>query len=155
MTLSPEAIQALQGMDTAVAVLDPASWEPVFENAAFFRFFPSGGGDSESIFDRVNGLDQDKLETRMGRGRKYEFAIDVRQEPRTICLNLVFHPATEDQPFVLMEAQNVTKQREAEMMLDSYSSMSEKARRELEREVRQRICSDAGFCGFHRNGGGP
>ncbi|SDD91521.1 MULTISPECIES: adenylate/guanylate cyclase domain-containing protein [Kordiimonas] len=134
MSLSEEAIQALQGLDTAVAVINPTSWEPVFENAAFFRFFPCSGGDGETIFDRVAGLDRDKLEKRLGRGRKYEFAIDVRQDPRTICLNLVFHPASEEQPLVLLEAQNVTKQREAELMLDSYSKMSEKARRELERE---------------------
>ena len=135
MSLPEHVKQALQGLETAVAVIDRKSWKPVFENAAFFKYFPSVADENETVFDRVPDVNQEKLQSRMDRGRKFEHTVEVRVEPRTLSISLAFSKLSdEDDALILLEGKNISKQREAEYMLDSYSRMSEKNARELQRE---------------------
>jgi len=125
----------LQSLASPIAVLDLDSMKTVFENAAFFKYFPCQADDCETIFDRIKGLSEEKLRKRMERGRKFEHEIDAKVEPRTYSFRLSFYPLEgSDGKQIVVEGLNISKEKEAEYMLDSYSRMSEKARREMERE---------------------
>lgn len=136
MSEMPDPLKtAVQALDTAVAIVDTRTWGIVFENAAFFRLFPGTADDTETLFNRIGDLDEDKVKSRFARGRKAEYAIDVRMEPRTLCFGIAVSPLEGDtEQLALVEVHNNTKQREAEYMLDSYSRMAEKNARELQRE---------------------
>lgn len=125
----------LQGLSSPVAVMDLNTLKTVFENAAFFKFFPCLADDCETILDRIPSLDEDKLKKKMEKGRKFEHEIDVRIDPRTYTFRLSFYPQEGgEKHLIVIEGQNISKEKEAEYMLDSYSRVSEKARREMERE---------------------
>lgn len=125
----------LQGLSSPVAVFDINSLKTVFENAAFFKYFPCPVDDCETILDRIADLDIEKLKKQMERGRKFEHTIDIRVDPRTFTFRLAFYPQEGgEEGLIVIEGQNISKEKEAEYMLDSYSRVSEKARREMERE---------------------
>ena len=135
MAESATVATALKALNTAVAVAAADSGVPIYENAAFFRLFPSVTGEDETIFQRIPDLDRDKLQARIARGRRLEHTVDVQLEARTVCLKVVVSPCEADaEGWLLIEAQDISKQREAEYMLDSYSKLSEKTNRELQRE---------------------
>jgi len=137
MTAGQEMLRtALQSLGTAVAIADPESWEIRFENACFFQWFPPGDDDPDAPLPRrLSALDTEKAATRLAAGRVFSRDTDVKAGARTLSLALDLRRIdTEEGPAVLVEARNVSKQREAEYMLDSYSRMAEKNARELQRE---------------------
>jgi len=137
MTAGQEMLRtALQSLGTAVAIADPESWEIRFENACFFQWFPPGDDDPDAPLPRrLSALDTEKAATRLAAGRVFSLDTDVKAGARTLSLALELRRIeTEEGPAVLVEARNVSKQREAEYMLDSYSRMAEKNARELQRE---------------------
>jgi class 3 adenylate cyclase len=125
----------LQSLATGVAVCDPESWEIAFENANFFQWFPPDGEASELLTNRLPGFDADRARARFERGRPYSLETDAGSGARTVSLEVEVRPATLDgAEYLLVECRNITKQREAEYMLDSYSKMVERNTRELQRE---------------------
>lgn len=135
MSESELIIPIVQGLESPIAVLNLASLKTEFENAAFFKYFPCYADDCKTILDRIPNLDGDKLKARMEKGRKFEHTLDVRVDPRTHTFRLKFYPLEGNKDgLVVIEGQNISKEKEAEFMLDSYSKISEKARREMERE---------------------
>lgn len=135
MTASESITTTLQGLSSPVAVFDINSLKTVFENAAFFKYFPSPVDDCETLLDRIPDLDVEKLKKQMERGRKFEHTIDISVDPRTFTFRLAFYPQEGgEEGLIVIEGQNISKEKEAEYMLDSYSRVSEKARREMERE---------------------
>jgi class 3 adenylate cyclase len=80
-------------------------------------------------------LDQARAKDRVEKGRPYRFETETRVGPRTLTLQMEVRPFRLDgEALVLVEAQNISKQKEAEYMLDSYSRLTERQNRELEKE---------------------
>lgn len=126
---------ALQTLGVGLAVADGASWQILFENARFFDWLAAGSPGDDNLSVRLPGLDADKARRRLQEGRPFSHHTEVRKGARTIYLAVELRAETLDGlPVVIAEVQNVSKQREAEYMLDSYSQMSEKNARELQRE---------------------
>ncbi len=127
--------QILQGIGLAVALVDPESWAVLFENARFFQWFEPPEEPDAPLDRRIPKLDAAKLRDRIGQGRAYSLETEVRKGPRTISLVVEVKAETfGEQPCLVVEARDVSKQREAEHMLDSYARMVEKNTRDLQKE---------------------
>jgi class 3 adenylate cyclase len=132
---TPPLPPVLDSLNTAVALADPDNWEIEFENARFTEWFPRGEEGARELSARIPGMDPGRARDRVEKGRSYRFETEVRVGPRTITLQLEIRPFQgESGKVVLLEGQNISKQKEAEYMLDSYSRLTERQNRELEKE---------------------
>jgi class 3 adenylate cyclase len=125
----------LDSLATAVALVDPDSWAVELENARFSEWFPEVDGEGSNLTVRIQGVDPARARDRLERRRPYRFETEVRVGPRTLTLQMELRHYEEDgSNRVLVEGQNISKQKEAEYMLDSYSRLTERQNRELEKE---------------------
>jgi adenylate cyclase len=129
------AAQVLQELDAAVAVADAESLVILLENARFFQLFPSTGETPETLPARLPELEPERLRERLARGRPASLEREIKKGARTIVLALDVRQIEHGgRPAWLLQARDLTKQHEAEHMLDSYSKLAEKHARELTRE---------------------
>lgn len=125
----------VKALDTALAVADAASWSVSFENARFFQWFPPSPDDSGDLKKRLPGLNAERAQARLDQGRLFSFEAEVKSGPRTINVQVTLRPQDIDgSAKIIVEGVNISKQKEAEYMLDSYSRLAEKNARELQRE---------------------
>lgn len=127
--------QALQSLKSAVCLVERNSWKILFENARFFKWFPALDEESDYLDHRLTGLDAEAARTRLGNGRPYSFEVEVAAGQRKLPLSVEMRPEDLDgRGVVIVEARDISKQRQAEYMLDSYSRMAEKHARDLAKE---------------------
>ena len=128
--------RVMQSLDAGVAVFDVATGEILFENAVFFRCFPPELAEQDSkIASRVPVLDMDRVATRLADGRILEAESEVEVGARKVPLEIKVQAVEDSDPLLgLVQATNVSGQREAEYMLESYSKIAERNARDLERE---------------------
>jgi class 3 adenylate cyclase len=125
----------LQTLGLGVALAEPEGWAVLFENAKFFRWFEPPEEPDAPLDRRLPGLDIAKARLRLEAGKPFVFETEVRKGPRTISLAVELRPENFDgRDYLVVEARDVSKQREAEHMLDSYARMVEKNTRELQKE---------------------
>jgi len=126
----------LESLSAAVAVAELESFRITLENARFRDWFPpTAAGEDESLLTRLGDPDADRARDRLGRGRPYVFETEVRVGPRMLTVQVELRRALlEDGEVVLVEGVSISKQKEAEYMLDSYSRMVERQTRALEQE---------------------
>ena len=127
--------QLLQSLGIGVAIVDPQTWGIDFENAMFFQWLPPGEDADAPLTSRIPGFKAERALERLGRGRTYKFEFESRAGGRTTPLSIEMQqlPNTQSDE-VLVECHNISKQKESEYMLESYSKMVEKNTRELQRE---------------------
>lgn len=144
----PEAnaplIQMLRSLSTAIAAVDCKSRQIVFENAKFFQWFPITGNPDAPLDARVAGLDLDAAIKRIENGRTYRVETEVKSGARTVAVSIEARPLNLDRgendatantgPLMMLECHDISKQREGQYMLESYSKLAEKNARELQRE---------------------
>jgi class 3 adenylate cyclase len=123
----------VRGIGLGLAVADARDWSLHFENAKFFQWFPPVGDADSSLPGRMPTLDTAKAFERLEKGRPYRFDAEARLGARTVPLEVELRK-TSDDDVIVVECRDVTKQKEAEYLLDSYSEMSERNARELQRE---------------------
>jgi class 3 adenylate cyclase len=127
--------QLVQSISVGVAVVEPGSWNILFENAKFFQWFPPGGEDDELLTARLPGLKADRALSRLEQQRPFSFESETQVGNRTIPLGIELKMLTNDEPsLALVECHNISKQKESEYMLQSYSKMAEKNARDLQKE---------------------
>ncbi len=132
---SPYLKLGLQTLHSGVAIANSDDWSILFENAKFFEWFSPAGEADDSLKERLKGLEVERARGRLERGRPYSYETEVRAGARTVSLAIELRQETlDEQTFLLVECRNISKQKEAEYMLDSYSRMAEKNARELQRE---------------------
>lgn len=133
--------EMLQTLNHGVALVDPESWSIVFENAKFFQWFPplnsaeNGDGEAENLIRRIPKFDAERAKQRIEAGRPYRLECETKVRARSIPTAVEVRPLYDeaDSP-LLVECRDIGKQKEAEYMLASYSEMSEKHAREMQRE---------------------
>lgn len=135
------AARVLQQLDAPVALADAADLTILIENARFFQAFPSTGELPETLASRLPFLEPEKHRERLAQGRTATVEREVRvgARNRVYALDLRQLDAASagvgaGRPVWLLQARDLTKQKEAEHMLDSYAKMAEKNARELTRE---------------------
>jgi len=121
----------LRAIGAGVAILSPGAWEIQFQNQAFGEWFDVAevGAPITSVFP---DLDFEALVAAIESDSRYSVEASFRRKRRTLIVALTFTRASAD--FVLLECQNITRIRELETMIESYSSMVERNTREIERE---------------------
>jgi adenylate cyclase len=136
-TMPPETVprSLLESLSAAVAVADPESLRIRMSNSRFADWFPALDGDGDDLLARLPGADGARARDRLGRGRPYIVEAEVRVPPRTLSVQVELRAARlAGEEVVLAEGVNISKQKEAEYMLDSYSRMVERQTRALEQE---------------------
>ena len=124
-----------QTLDTAVAVIDPESWWVRFENARFFELFGPDPAAEDTLASRIPAIDLERAEGRLAKGRPFSVEVEAGSGARTRSLEVTLSRCElDDRPMVIAECRDVTKAKQAEHMLDSYSRMADKNARDLKRE---------------------
>jgi class 3 adenylate cyclase len=122
-------------LNTAVAVADPRTFLVQFENRQFTEWFPTEGEGAGTLGDRIGALDLERAQERLEKGRPFPLETEVRVGPRTVTVRMNLRKARgQEEDLILLEGLNISKQKEAEYMLDSYSRLTERQNRELEKE---------------------
>lgn len=126
---------ASQILSVGVAILDQEDWTVVSENKNFFKWFPSTGEADEPITARIPSLKREKAESRLEAGRRFSFETQAQAGdhdlPIQVELSVLPEPIDDK---ILVECNDLSKQKRAEDMLESYSQMAEKNARDLQRE---------------------
>lgn len=127
--------RASKRLSTPLAVADGSNFHILQENARFFQLFPSKGAAEETLFDRIPALNEERAIQTIEKDRQFSQEIEIKSGVRTLSFNVKLHPDREGEPtLVVVECEDVSKRKEAEYMLDSYSKLAEKNARELQRE---------------------
>jgi len=125
----------LQALDAPVALADALTGTILLENARFFQAFPSTGEVPETLATRLPFLAPETVRERLAAGRtatvETEIKVGVRTRVLALDLRQIEHGS---RPAWLLQGRDLTKQKEAEYMLDSYSKLAERNARELTRE---------------------
>jgi len=126
--------QLIHTLDIGVAVVDPANWSILFENAKFFDWLPPGEDADAPLTSRIPALQAERALGRLAGERPYRFEYESKAGTRTTPLAIVLRQLPHRQDQVLVECHDISKQKQAEYLLDSYSKLQEKHTRELRRE---------------------
>lgn len=132
-----DAVDWMNDLETGLALAEIDSGRIVFSNGRFDTWFPVAEGGND-LWSRFSDIDRDRMNERFQRGRSFAFEAERKIGARDVFLVVHLHPLGQPASTVVVEAQNVSKQREAEYLLDSYSRMAEKNARQLKRE-RERV----------------
>jgi class 3 adenylate cyclase len=107
----------------------------LFENANFFKWFPPKTDADEPLTERMPGFNASRIQTRLEEGRAYNFETEAQLGERQIPINVEFRPIPEDESGqVVVECHDLSKRKQAEYMLESYSKLAEKNAKDLARE---------------------
>jgi len=124
-----------QTLNVGVAIVDADNWDVIFENACFFNWFAPPEDADAPLTVRMPGLKFDRAKARLKEGRPYscetETSFGGRKTPLAVELKpLPDHPSGA----IVVECHDISKQKQAEYLLESYSKMAEKNARDLEHE---------------------
>jgi class 3 adenylate cyclase len=124
-----------QTLTIGVAIIQAETWEVVFENANFFKWFPPGDDADEPFTNRVPRFKPDRATSRIKGGRPYTFEVVASPGGKETPIEVGIRALSEqDEGLLIAECHDISKLRQSEYLLDSYSKMAEKNAREVERE---------------------
>ncbi len=124
----------LKSIGVGICLADAKSHQIVSFNATFSTWFAGAevGGWLDACFATVTAEDYERLKN----GAMIETTTKVKR--RTLVIELRAHKAEyEGQTLLVLEAQNISRLRETEAMIDSYATMVDRRTRDLEREKTQ------------------
>ncbi len=125
-----------RSLQIGIVVAEPETWIILFENAKFFQWFsPSVSDGQDTLVERIEGFPEERATKRLEAGRGLSFETEVKAGARTTKLRIdVSMTGSEENPMVLVECADISKEMEAQYLLESYSKLAEKNARELEKE---------------------
>ena len=137
--MSIEAIneQLLRAIGVGVALVDLGTLQLRFRNDTFALWF----GEAEigtRLVDLFPTLDPDATTAALADGQSYQSEASFKLRRRTMTVALEFSPALEaGEKIAVLVCQNITRIKELESMIDSYSMMVERNTLEIKREKDQ------------------
>ena len=137
MTIEAINEQLLRAVGVGVALIDESTLTIRFQNDVFKAWFDSSDRETDvsSVFP-----DLDITELRAAVNTRGTYATETRSKKkrRTLIVAQVFTKAQiGDETLIVLESQNITRIRELESMIESYSAMVERNTREIQREKEQ------------------
>lgn len=125
----------LELVGVGLAILERESREIVFGNRRFAEWFPGESGIGQTMDALFPALDYARMESLLGGDRPFAAETEIKIKRRTITLALqISHHVHNNMAVLILECQNISKIKELEYMIESYSGMVEKQNRTLERE---------------------
>ena len=125
----------LETVGVGLAILDPDQLEILFANRLFIEWFPGHSGIGRTLDEALPDLDRVRLASRLEGNRPFTMETDIKIKRRSITLAIqVSRYMHGDSEALILECQNISKMKELEYMIESYSKMVEKQNRTLERE---------------------
>ncbi len=134
MTIEAINEQLLRAIGVGVALLDRRTLQFGFRNDTFEDWF-SGENKPTELQQLFPDLDVQALQDGLTHTGRHASEIRFKKKRRTLVVALDF-TAAEDDVLVLV-CQNITRIKELESMIDSYSMMVERNTREIKREKEQ------------------
>lgn len=121
----------LRAIGAGVAILEPKGLTISFHNEAFGEWFEAAGL-GVPLIDVFPDLDLGEITSAIDETGRYASEISFRRKRRTLVIALTITRA--DAHVIVLECQNITRIRELESMIESYSAMVERNTRDLQRE---------------------
>lgn len=119
-----------------LAILDGSRFHVLMHNAQFQEWCPDLESDGHAaVYSVLEGFDPDAARLALDNGRPYKFEVQVKPKRRPISLACELTPTIggEDNA-LLLQCQNVSKIKELEYMIESYSKLIERQNRDLKKE---------------------
>jgi signal transduction histidine kinase/DNA-binding response OmpR family regulator len=127
--------RGIEQLGTGLAIVNFADWSVLFSNPRFSQWFPEDGEENSLLTARLGSFDVNRASSRLREGKSFQFDTNSRGAPRPIPLAVEFRPLLGNgKGDVLVECRDISKRKQAEYMLQTYSKMVEKHARELSRE---------------------
>jgi len=124
-----------QTLKIGVAIVELEEWNVLFENANFFKWFPPKTDADEPLTERMAGLNTSRIQARIQEGRAYNFETEAQIGERQFPIEVEVRPIPDDTSGqAVIECHDLSKRKQAEYMLESYSKLAEKNAKDLARE---------------------
>jgi adenylate cyclase len=129
--------QLLRAIGVGVALLDRETFKFHFRNDTFEEWF--GNPDEiDSVTGLFGELDIHEIKSKLSQTGRYTAETKFKKKRRTMAIAVDFTAASDNnQEIIVLVCQNITRIRELESMIDSYSMMVERNTREIKREKEQ------------------
>ena len=126
--------QLLRAIGVGIAIAGEDEFDFQFHNEKFAEWF--GELPAEATLPAVfPGIDIARLRADLKEGRSHTVELSIKPRRRTLVIALSLSRAVSNgQSLLVIECQNITRIRELESMINSYSNMVERNTREIERE---------------------
>jgi adenylate cyclase len=125
----------LESVGVGLAILRPDTRQVVFANRRFSGWFPGAVEQGLALDALIPDVDYAQLEAALNEDRPHGCETTIRIKRRTVSLALQFTRHVHDGVVaVILECQNISKIKELELLIESYSRMVEKQNRTLQRE---------------------
>jgi class 3 adenylate cyclase len=137
--MSIEAIneQLLRAIGVGVALLDVDDLRLRYNNDTFAEWF-APQDKTARLADLVPGFDADAVRAALADSGRHRAEASFKMRRRTMVVALDFNLALDNgQRVAVLVCQNITRIKELESMIDSYSMMVERNTREIKREKEQ------------------
>lgn len=129
--------QLLRAIGVGVALVDVKSLSLRFANDTFKEWFGTPE-ENAPISDILSTLDMNEAIEKIAENRKYTTETSFKLRRRTMTVAIEFNRALDnDQDVMVLVCQNITRIKELESMIDSYSMMVERNTHEIKREKEQ------------------
>jgi adenylate cyclase len=134
MSISAINEQLLRAIGVGIAIIGEDTLDFRFNNEKFSEWF--GKIETDATLPVIfPDIDIEQMRTDLEAGRAHAIEIKVKPKRRALIIALSLSRAqSNEQSLLVMECQNITRIRELESMIDSYSAMVERNTREIERE---------------------
>lgn len=134
MTIEAINEQLLRAIGVGVALLDRQTLKFSFRNDTFNEWFSSEAQPTQ-LQQLFPELDVNAMQADLTTSGRFTSEIRFKKKRRTLVIALDFTGAEED--VLVLVCQNITRIKELESMIDSYSMMVERNTREIKREKEQ------------------
>ncbi len=117
-----------------VALVSSSDWKISYANHKFLQWFP-GESDEISLTSRIGEFDLTRATTKLTQGKVFPLETQSRSGTREVPIAVELRASPDkDGSTIIVECRDVSKQKQTEYMLESYSKMAERHARDLTRE---------------------
>ena len=122
----------LRAIGQGIALADADTLEIGFINSAFGDWF-GVPEPRQTLVDVFPDIDIAEMRAALDQGQNFQTEVTIKPKRRTLVIAITISIAPSER-LIVVECQNITRIRELEAMIESYSKMVERNTRELQRE---------------------
>jgi adenylate cyclase len=125
----------LESAGVGLALADPERLVVSFANPRFKEWFPASEGGEARLDELLTGIDVARMRARVSEDRPYRVDLELKANRRSMSVSVdVKRHHGDGAELLVVECQNITKLKELEYMVESYSKMVERQNRDLRKE---------------------